>query len=309
MQLSAILDSYESVRLLRPGSLRLYRLAIASFARLVGDDVACFTDTNLTRFARARLAAGVCAHTIHGEQSKLQTLWRYAAQNRWVERFPVARKISRPVRIPEAWTRGQLDQLFGVLDAAMPVGSCHGGDWWRALLLTLWDSGERISAVLQLDWPRVDFARGTILVPAEHTKTGKADCRYQLAADTLDAIGKLPREYPPFALPFDRGTLYNRLSGLLKAAGLPADRRSKFHRIRRSFASHLTAAGGDATAALGHSSPAVTRLYLDPTVCGGPAPVTFLFRPATGQPSENKTANQPTNDRKPMTTILFTSCV
>ena len=42
--------------------------------------------------------------------------------------------------------------------------------------------------------------------------------------------------------------------------------------------------GGDATELLGHSSRAVTRLYLDPRLCGPPPAVELVFRP--GVPPE-----------------------
>ena len=76
-------------------------------------------------------------------------------------------------------------------------------------------------------------------------------------------------------LPFDK---------VLSAAGLPTDRKSKFHRMRRSVASHLHAAGHNATDALGHSSADVTRKsYFDPNIIGAVRPSALLFRP--GQPN------------------------
>jgi integrase len=73
-----------------------------------------------------------------------------------------------------------------------------------------------------------------------------------------------------FPWPYSPSTLYNHYSRLLRRAGLPDDRKSKPQRMRRSFASHLEAAGGNATAALKHSSRKVTeRAYLDPRIVGG----------------------------------------
>ena len=75
---------------------------------------------------------------------------------------------------------------------------------------------------------------------------------------------------------FHISTFYNRLNRLLKAAHLPTDRRSKCHRVRRTHASYLTAAGGDATQSLGHSSPKTTAGYLDPRICGTQRAVDLL---------------------------------
>lgn len=61
------------------------------------------------------------------------------------------------------------------------------------------------------------------------------------------------------------GTWYYHLRAILGLAGLPTDRRSMFHRIRRTHATHLYVRGGDPTQSLGHASDAMTRAYyLDP---------------------------------------------
>jgi integrase len=64
------------------------------------------------------------------------------------------------------------------------------------------------------------------------------------------------------------------LNKILERAGLPKDRRCKFHKIRKTTASYYEAAGGSAQRLLDHSSPAVTRKYLDPRIVtqGVPAP-------------------------------------
>jgi len=76
-----------------------------------------------------------------------------------------------------------------------------------------------------------------------------------------------------FPWPYDQNredwpALVARFRKILRAAGLPSGRKDLFHKIRRTTASHLAKAGGDATAMLGHSSEAVTLGYLDPTITG-----------------------------------------
>ena len=69
---------------------------------------------------------------------------------------------------------------------------------------------------------------------------------------------------------------YNRL---LARAGLLTDRRSKAQPMRRSFASHLDAMEGNATAALGLGSRAVThKSYLTPKIAGGQNPLDLFPR-------------------------------
>lgn len=82
----------------------------------------------------------------------------------------------------------------------------------------------------------------------------------------LEAI-RAPRRELVFAWPFCLGTFYNRFERLLIAAELPRGRHCKLQGLRRSFASYLEAAGGDATRALAHTNRRTTiRSYIDPTI-------------------------------------------
>jgi integrase len=65
---------------------------------------------------------------------------------------------------------------------------------------------------------------------------------------------------------------------ICKAAGLPNDRWSKFHRIRKTHASYAAAAGLDAQRLLDHASPKTTRAYLDPRIVRQPSAPDVLPR-------------------------------
>ena len=59
------------------------------------------------------------------------------------------------------------------------------------------------------------------------------------------------------------------LKRILTRAGLPTSERDLWHKIRRTFATQVNAKAGIAMAQtlLGHSSPAITQRYIDPTQC------------------------------------------
>jgi integrase len=82
----------------------------------------------------------------------------------------------------------------------------------------------------------------------------------------------------PFEL-LTKDALYKRFRRIRLLAGLPGW--ATFHTLRRSHASHLVAAGGNARQSLGHSTDAVTiRSYLDETICRSKkAPSDLLFNP------------------------------
>jgi integrase len=83
-----------------------------------------------------------------------------------------------------------------------------------------------------------------------------------------------------FFWPASDTALRERWKAITRRAGLGDGPEVQFHALRRSFASHLDAAGGSAREALGHSSERVTSRYLDPriTQAGRPAPSELLPR-------------------------------
>ena len=116
---------------------------------------------------------------------------------------------------------------------------------------------------------------------AEVRKGRRRDRLYKLSHETVDALMQLPKtshDDKIFVWPFSYTYLWHRYNQVLEMAGLPTDRKSKFHRMRKSVASHAEAAGSDATGLLDHSGRNVTTAYLDPRVAVRPQAVDCLFR-------------------------------
>ena len=74
-------------------------------------------------------------------------------------------------------------------------------------------------------------------------------------------------------------TLIRHYRDILRRAGLPSDAKDLFHKIRKTTASYIKAAGGNPTDRLGHSSDQVTKAYLDPRIAQPPRAVNLLPRP------------------------------
>jgi integrase len=150
------------------------------------------------------------------------------------------------------------------------IGCLPASGWWATLLIVAWYSGARIAALLQVRWDDLRPTDGGLLLRAEASKT-KEDQFVDLPAsvfETLEAI-RFPTRDLVWPWPWHPRRLFLVFADLAAEAGLPLPKsRGKFHRIRRSTASYLKAAGGDPTARLGHSSPSVTARYLDPRICG-----------------------------------------
>lgn len=160
------------------------------------------------------------------------------------------------------------------------IGKIPAKDWWPALLLTLFDTAERIGAVMALCWPSVDLGRGWIIFDAMTRKGRTADNVKRIAGDTTKALKNIRHgDDNVFPWPYAPTSLWTRYELLLAAAGLPNDRKHKFHAIRKTTASHYEAAGGNATSLLGHASRRNTERYLDPRIVNPTQPIDLLWRP------------------------------
>lgn len=245
------------------GHARATRSRVAAVVRrFVADGHSWITPESLARYRDRRLEQ-VARETVRGELAKL------SAYGAWLGCDVRVAKPPPVTRAPVAWTIDEVRRLMAEAERTKrSIYGLPGRVYWPALLSTAWDTAERIGALWAVSWP--DLAPPWLTIRAETRKGRQADLRCRLRRYTVRRLAALrecgrPR---PFGLG-DRSTLWKSYGRLLADAGLPNDRRSKFHKIRRSAASHLEAAGGDATVLLGHADPQTTRRhYLDPAILG-----------------------------------------
>lgn len=261
----------------------LYLISIRSFCKFLGRPatLADLNDSTVNRYLCHFRDLPRKPPTVNKERANLTAIWRFACRKRYLAVWPDVPKDVEPEVIPLAWMPDDINRLFAQA-SRMPgyVGGIPAAAWWTALLLVCWDSGERISAILNLRWCDIDLKNGWLIAPAGSRKGGRSDEAYQLHPDTIKALLTIrTRRDMVFPWPHHPTYIWNRFSKLLKAAGLPTDRRSKFHRIRKSVGSYVKAAGGDPTQALRHRDSRVTRAYLDPRIVKPSQAVDWLFRP------------------------------
>lgn len=295
MLLTELLDLYIDKRLKgkSPNTIRLYRHSIRSFGLTVMrqprlDDL---TDDNIERHMHRIVRSGGSPASANKDHGQLTALWRFASHNRLVDTWPNVRTMQEVERVPMGWLP---DECLALLSAARAepgvIATVKAGLWWECLLLVLLETGERIGAIrgvqksaLQDQW---------LLVPAHLRKGNKRDKLYTLQPETVDLLRRLIASNSECKLlfPWDRCEtyIYNRYKAILRRAGLPDDRRSQFHRIRRSVASAVARGGGDATAALDHASPRTTKKYLDPRIVGGVKPTDIMRDYLRNPPTELK---------------------
>lgn len=204
--------------------------------------------------------------TANKARSHLTALWRFAAQVGLVDRWPTIPKIPVPESAPMAWTVEQITLIFNACaDARGWLCGIPAADYWIAFHRLLWDTGERSGAMLALRWDWL--SRDTLAVPGIVRKANKVAV-YVLSPPTLAALERIREPARDLIFPWrlHRSTFYHHYRRLIERAGLSYTR-SGPQKMRRSFASHLEAAGGNATAALQHCNRSVTlKSYIDPRI-------------------------------------------
>lgn len=269
---SVLHDLYAPLRGISDRTLELYEFTLDAFAEVLGREptVLDFDELTIARFLAHRVRMRAPA-TAAKDRAQLRALWEFSSRRKIVETWPTIPLIRVPERVPEAWLTDEMERL---LEAAgrekTTIAGIPGGLYWRALLLLAYDTGERVTALLSLRWASV---RGcSVVFRAEDRKGRRRDILREISVQTADALLAIKGDREEvFPWPYSRSYLWKRLEIILKRAGLPAGRRDKFHRIRRTTASYYEAAGGSAQRLLDHSDPATTRKYLDPRIVRGKA--------------------------------------
>ena len=276
MRLDAfITDVYRPLRLRgkSPRSVALHNVAVRNFSKWIGHHatLADLDDLTLARYLDAR-AEQVAPHTVERERSALCAQWRLACDRGILTVRPTIQPTPLPQKIPTAWTVAQLDQLFeAARHAPGMVGPVPAAVWFPALLTLAWESGERIGALLAAQW--VDLSNGRLASHADARKGKREPKMHHLSTGCVAQLlaARAPGRPEVLWWPMTLPSIYDRLHKILKAAGLEG-KRVAFHQMRRSAATHLTAAGGSAQAFLGHLEPRTTLKYIDPRILPQAAP-------------------------------------
>jgi integrase len=249
-------------------TVRLYRLSLKSFERTLGRPATLvdLTDLNMARHLGRVSAAGRAAATVNKDRAQILAIWRFACQRGYLTIWPNVPAEIEPKRTPQAWLPEELASIDRAIKTEEGlIGQIPAKIFWAALFLTILDTAERIGAVMQIEWSQIQL--DWLTIPAEHRKGKRRDRQYKLSPETMEAIQKLPRiNKKVFPWPLNKFFLWSKWGNILKRAGLDTDRKSKFHRLRRTVASACDAVDMDPQAVLDHKDRSVTELYLDPRI-------------------------------------------
>jgi len=253
-------------------SVRLLNHAITQFSRWLKRPATLedFDDLVVSQFLTAR-AEHLAPESVARERSGLLAMWNLAQARGLVKLRPCVAPELVPEKTPRALTEQELQRVYAVASRLSGwVGPVPANLFFPTLIAVLFYTGERITATLAI--PRDRYRRPWVIVPP-HTRKGKRQERvYELPPWVCDMVENLLASHGGptiFWWGCSMNALRKRWKTITRRAGLGEGREVQFHVMRKSTASHLDAAGGDATQYLGHSSDAITRRnYLDPRVTG-----------------------------------------
>lgn len=225
------------------------------------------------------------------DSAHLRSLWTWLAKKRWKRsdgeliEFPDYARPRVPKPVPKAYRAEELAKLVNAARHRKGLVAGRPAAWyWTTKLQAMFQTGERIGAILQLRWSEVDLERHTLTFLAATRKGHRETITRPIspALSELLANQKGPPDARVWGWLDDREMLscYASLRVLCRCAGVPY---KPFHAIRKATASYLKRAGISAKKQLGHSSEemAETHYYCE-EIIGRENNLDYL--PDIGQP-------------------------
>lgn len=288
-----LIDRVAPLKNLSDRSVKMYESTLDRFRDFLGHEptVDDLTDLTAAKFLRWRQTHQhsrfklISPASLAKDSAHLRSLWTWLAKKRWKRsdgeliEFPDYARPRVPKPVPKAYKAEELAKL--VETARRRKGAVAGKPaawYWTTKIQALFQTGERIGAVLQLRWSEVDLERNTLTFLAAtrkgHRETITRPITPQLSK--MLATQKGPPEARVWPWLDDREMLscYASLRVLCRCADVPY---KPFHAIRKSTASYLKLAGISAKKQLGHSSEEMAENhYYDEEITGRESNLDYL---------------------------------
>ena len=240
-------------------------------------------DLTIAKFLRWR---AVTPHSPRGvispaslakDSAHVRTIWNWCARKRMKRsdgellEFPDYKRPIVPRPRPVAFTHEDLQRL---IDAAKMrrgfIGDIPARWYWTTKLTAMYETGERIGAILAIRWREVDLERRSLTFLAATRKGHRETISRQISESLAWAMGLRKRSPESLVWPWlERRKLcsaYSSLRILCQSAGVTYH---PYHSIRKSTASYLKLAGVSAKRQLGHASEEMAENhYYDERITG-----------------------------------------
>ena len=219
------------------------------------------------------------------DSAQLRTIWNWCARKRLrrsngdLLEFPDYSRPRVPKPRPTAYTADELQRLVDV--ARLRRGSISGRParwYWPTKLSAMFQTGERIGAILAIRWGEVDLDRCTLTFLAATRKGHRETITRAISPDLARMMAPQKRAADELVWPWlecrKLGSVYSSLQVLCKTAGVEYH---PFHSIRKATASYMKAAGRSAKKQLGHSSEEMAEMhYYDERIVGAESALDVL---------------------------------
>ena len=249
------------------------------------------SDLTIARFLRWRSQQSnkrkglLSPASVAKDSAHIRTLWNWCARKRMKRsdgellEFPDYARPRVPRPRPVAYTAEELQTLINAARHRKGYVAGVPAAWfWPTMLMAMFQTGERIGAVLALRWSEVDLDRHTLTFLAATRKGHRETITRQISPE-LAAIMATRRRAPndlvwPWLEDRKIGSAYGSLRVLCRVAGVPYH---PFHSIRKSTASYMKRGGASAKKQLGHSSEEMAEThYYDERITGVQSALDYL---------------------------------
>jgi integrase len=288
-----LIDRVAPLKNLSDRSVQMYLSTLDRFRDFLGheptvDDLDDLTAAKFMRWRQTHRHSRfklISPASLAKDSAHLRSLWTWLAKKRWKRsdgeliEFPDYARPRVPRPVPKAY---KADELAKLVDAARHRKGLVAGKpaawYWVTKIQAMFQTGERIGAVLELRWGQVDLERHTLTFLAATRKGHRETITRPIspALSKMLAVQKGPPDARVWAWLDDREMLscYASLKVLCRTAGVPY---KPFHAIRKSTASYLKRAGISAKKQLGHSSEEMAENhYYDEEITGRESNLDYL---------------------------------
>ena len=167
---SQLVDRYVVENILRPDSIRNYRLAAHVFEKDTGIQEISDIDMPCVLKWRGIILNRAKPTTWNNYRLHLSVMWNFAVRRHWVETNPFAEICPAPVLKKEKKTVSS-DLLAATIDLLQNPGKAPKPAWfWLIVVRLLYFTGMRRRQFTSLRWGDINFKENVILLTAEGCK-------------------------------------------------------------------------------------------------------------------------------------------
>lgn len=288
-----LIDQIAVLKDLSVRTVALYAETLDRFRDHLGHEATVddLSDLQVARFLRWRAQQPnkrrglLSPASVAKDSAHIRTLWNWCAKKRMKRsdgellEFPDYARPRVPRPRPVAYTVEELQQLLNVARHRKGMIAGVPAAWyWPTKLMAMYQTGERIGAVMEIRWGEVDLAGRSLTFLAATRKGHRETITRAISADLAAALALQQRPANARVWPWldDRqhASAYGSLRVLCRTAGVPYH---PFHSIRKSTASYMKAMGKSAKKQLGHSSEEMAENhYYDERITGVESALDYL---------------------------------